>query len=61
MATILLSNDDGFGSPGLLALAEGLAPLGQVVIVAPDREQSGSSHSLTLHHPLRVHEVPRSE
>ena len=51
--TILLTNDDGFGADGLRILEEALAPLGKVWVVAPDREQSGQGHALTLHHPLR--------
>jgi 5'-nucleotidase len=51
---ILISNDDGIHSPGLLALAEALSPLGRVVVVAPDRERSAVSHALTLHRPLRL-------
>lgn len=51
---ILLSNDDGYQSPGLLVLAQALAPLGQVTVVAPDRDRSGASNSLTLTAPLRV-------
>jgi 5'-nucleotidase len=54
---ILVSNDDGLQSAGLAALAEALAPLGQIVVVAPDREQSACSHALTLHRPLRIDEV----
>jgi 5'-nucleotidase len=54
---ILVSNDDGIHSAGLAALAEALAPLGDVVVVAPDREQSACSHALTLHRPLRIDEV----
>jgi 5'-nucleotidase len=54
---ILVSNDDGVHAPGLKALVEGLAPLGRVVVVAPDRERSGVSHSLTLHRPLRLTKV----
>ena len=52
--TILVSNDDGIHSEGIGALAEALAALGEVVVVAPDRERSAVSHSLTLHRPLRV-------
>ncbi len=52
---ILLTNDDGIFAPALLALREALAPLGQVVTVAPDRDQSATSHSLTLHRPFRIH------
>jgi len=51
---ILVSNDDGFRSDGIRELARALKRLGRVVIVAPDDEQSASSHSLTLHRPLRV-------
>lgn len=50
---ILVSNDDGILAPGLAVLAEACRLVGQVTVVAPDREQSGTSHSLTLHHPLR--------
>ena len=57
MARILVANDDGIDAPGIGALAAALAPVGDVVVVAPDREQSGSAHSLTLHHPLRVKEL----
>lgn len=54
---ILVSNDDGIRSRGIEALAQALKPFGRVVVVAPDREQSGSSHSLTLHRPLRIFPV----
>jgi 5'-nucleotidase len=54
-ALILVSNDDGYQAEGLRALARALKPLGRVVVVAPEGEQSASSHSLTLHRPLRVH------
>lgn len=50
---ILVSNDDGILAPGLAVLAEACREVGQVTVVAPDREQSGTSHSLTLHRPLR--------
>jgi 5'-nucleotidase len=50
---ILCTNDDGFLATGLQALARAARQLGSVTIVAPDREQSATSHSLTLHHPLR--------
>ncbi|MBM3907707.1 MAG: 5'/3'-nucleotidase SurE [Gemmatimonadetes bacterium] len=49
----LLSNDDGILARGLAALERAAAPLGDVYVVAPDREQSATSHSLTMHHPLR--------
>jgi len=54
---ILLSNDDGVSARGLQTLAKTLQPLGRIVVVAPDRERSAVGHSLTLHKPLRVHEV----
>jgi len=54
---ILISNDDGYRSPGLLVLAERLAGLGEVVVVAPDRDRSGASNSLTLTLPLRARRV----
>jgi 5'/3'-nucleotidase len=51
---ILVTNDDGIHAAGLGSLAEVLAPLGEVYVVAPDREQSAVGHALTLHRPLRV-------
>lgn len=50
---ILVSNDDGILAPGIALLADACRALGTVTVVAPDREQSGTSHSLTLHRPLR--------
>src|SRR4026209_944943 len=50
---ILVSNDDGILAPGISVLAEAGQAVGQVTVIAPDREQSGTSHSLTLHRPLR--------
>lgn len=50
---LLCTNDDGFLATGLRVLASAARSLGAVTIVAPDREQSATSHSLTLHHPLR--------
>jgi 5'/3'-nucleotidase len=54
MPVILITNDDGVDAPGLVALHRALAALGDVVRVAPDRDQSGSGHALTLNHPLRI-------
>lgn len=51
---ILVSNDDGYQSPGLIALADALAELGEVMVVAPERDRSGASNSLTLDVPLRA-------
>jgi 5'-nucleotidase len=57
---LLVTNDDGYLAPGLGTLARALGQLGEVVVVAPDREQSATSHSLTLHHPLRVRQTAES-
>ena len=54
---ILVSNDDGIHSEGLRALSDAMASLDEVLVVAPDRERSAASHSLTLHRPLRVEAV----
>ncbi len=51
---ILLSNDDGYFAPGLAALAEALLTFGDVTVVAPERDRSGASNSLTLDRPLTV-------
>jgi 5'-nucleotidase len=51
---ILVTNDDGYLAGGLRALAAAARELGEVHVVAPDREQSATSHSLTLHYPLRA-------
>src|SRR5438309_12043145 len=54
---ILITNDDGYRSEGLQALARALAPLGEVTIVAPVLEASAIGHALTLRHPLRLEAV----
>lgn len=54
---ILLSNDDGVSANGLQALRAALSLLDEVWVVAPDRDQSGVSHSVTLQRPLRIDEV----
>ncbi len=54
MVRILLSNDDGISSEGLHTHYESVRPLGEVIVVAPDREQSAAGHSLSLHRPLRI-------
>jgi len=53
---ILISNDDGYLAEGLRALMDAMVPLGAVTVVAPDRNRSGASNSLTLDMPLRVNE-----
>lgn len=54
---ILVTNDDGYLALGIRALVEAAEAHGDVQVVAPDREQSATSHSLTMHHPLRVRSV----
>lgn len=54
---ILISNDDGYTAPGIRCLAEALATMGTVTLVAPDRDRSGASNSLTLTNPIRATEV----
>lgn len=54
---ILISNDDGVHAPGLAILANALSELGQVRVIAPDRNRSGASNSLTLYNPLRVRKL----
>ncbi|WP_114792102.1 5'/3'-nucleotidase SurE [Niabella yanshanensis] len=51
---ILITNDDGITSPGIRALYEAVKDLGQIVIVAPDKPQSGMGHAITIGHPLRL-------
>lgn len=54
---ILVSNDDGYAAEGIVALADALAELGEITVVAPDRNRSGASNSLTLENPLRLNQV----
>ena len=54
---ILITNYDGIHAPGLAALAKSLKQIGKTVIVAPDRDNSAASHSLTMNRPLRVQEI----
>ena len=54
---ILVTNDDGILAPGLWKLVNALRDVGEVIVVAPDREQSAVGTSVTLHHPLRIKEV----
>ena len=54
---ILLSNDDGVEAPGLAALANALQSLGEITVVAPDRDRSGASNSLTLDMPIRTRKL----
>ena len=61
MPRILVTNDDGIYSEGLRKLAAALRAVGEVIIVAPDREQSAASHALTLNRPLRLLQLEENE
>src|SRR6476469_5487777 len=54
---ILVTNDDGVAAPGINALVEAVAGLGKVIVVAPDKPQSGMGHAITIGHPLRLQKV----
>ena len=54
---ILITNDDGYNAKGLLSLVESVAEIGEVVIVAPDRPQSGMGHAITVNEPIRCYET----
>jgi len=51
---ILITNDDGIYAPGLRELVRALAPLGEITVIAPERQQSATGHGITLHKPLRM-------
>ena len=57
MKRILLTNDDGIHAPGLKCMEESLASVGEVTVVAPDKEMSGASQSISVHAPLRVRQL----
>lgn len=54
---ILITNDDGYHSDGIIALEQALSDLGEIYVIAPESEQSGASHSLTLARPLRIRQI----
>lgn len=54
---ILITNDDGVSAPGIKALTEAVMGLGKIVVVAPDKPQSGMGHAITIGHPLRLAKV----
>ena len=54
---ILLSNDDGYFAPGLAPFAEALSQVGEITVVAPERDRSGASNSLTLDRPLKLGQI----
>jgi 5'-nucleotidase len=57
MRTILVTNDDGIHSQGLEALRQAMTPLGRTIVVAPDRDNSAVSHSLTMSRPLHIRKI----
>jgi 5'-nucleotidase len=54
---ILVTNDDGITAPGIRNLVDAVKDLGKIVVVAPDKPQSGMGHAITIGHPLRLHAV----
>ena len=59
MQTLLITNDDGIHSPGLTALKQAIEGLGRIVVIAPERDNSAVSHSLTMDRPLKVIEIAK--
>jgi len=55
---ILVTNDDGYASAGIIALAAALSVVGEVTVVAPDQDNSGIGHQISIKHPVRVSEIP---
>jgi 5'-nucleotidase len=55
---ILVTNDDGYTSAGIIALGEALSAIGDVTVVAPDQDNSGIGHQISIKHPVRVGEIP---
>ena len=54
---ILITNDDGVSAPGIKNLVEAVKDLGKIIVVAPDKPQSGMGHAITIGSPLRLHPV----
>jgi 5'-nucleotidase len=54
---ILITNDDGVTAPGILNLVEAVKDLGKIIVVAPDKPQSGMGHAITIGHPLRLQKI----
>lgn len=54
---ILITNDDGVTAPGIMNLVEAVKDLGKIIVVAPDKPQSGMGHAITIGQPLRLHKV----
>ena len=58
---ILITNDDGVTAPGIMNLVESVKDLGKIVVVAPDKPQSGMGHAITIGQPLRLHKIHSME
>ena len=58
---ILITNDDGVTAPGIMNLVEAVKDLGKIVVVAPDKPQSGMGHAITIGQPLRLHKIHSME
>jgi len=58
---ILITNDDSVKAPGIRALISFMRPYGKIVVVAPDRSQSGTAHAVTIAHPLRLEQIAKED
>src|SRR5689334_2059123 len=58
---ILITNDDGVTAPGIMNLVEAVKDLGKIIVVAPDKPQSGMGHAITIGQPLRLHKMHSTE
>jgi 5'-nucleotidase len=58
---ILITNDDGVTAPGIMNLIEAVKDLGKIVVVAPDKPQSGMGHAITIGQPLRLHKISNAD
>src|SRR5678815_4710603 len=58
---ILITNDDGVTAPGIMNLVEAVKDMGKIVVVAPDKPQSGMGHAITIGQPLRLHKIHSAE
>lgn len=58
---ILITNDDGVTAPGIMNLVEAVKDLGKIIVVAPDKPQSGMGHAITIGQPLRLHKIHSME
>ncbi|MBC8033593.1 MAG: 5'/3'-nucleotidase SurE [Chitinophagaceae bacterium] len=61
LPVILITNDDGITAPGIRNLVEAVKDLGKIIVVAPDKPQSGMGHAITIGQPLRLHQVTTFE